>query len=211
MRSGRRSGARRAHRSGQSGDTKAAGGVSRSDRHLGADRRRHRSAARRHRAAPRRARRANQRHPGAPVMNDGLEGVIAAETVLSHADGETGAVWVRGHTIESLAAEYGYEGAVAVMWEGFAGRDLTRAGMREALAAARVTAFVRSGECLACAAPRPLAEGVRIALAALPDDAEPAQILATLPVAIAALMRTRAGKALPAPDPALDTAAAVLD
>jgi citrate synthase len=59
-------------------------------------------------------------------MNDGLEGVIAAETVLSHADGETGTVWVRGHTIERLAAELGYEGAVAVMWEGFAGRGLTR-------------------------------------------------------------------------------------
>jgi citrate synthase len=92
-------------------------------------------------------------------MNDGLEGVIAAETVLSHADGESGAVWVRGHTVESLAAEHGYEGAVAVMWEGFAGRGLTRAGMREALAAARAAAFARSGEWLACAAPRPLAEG----------------------------------------------------
>src|SRR6202035_2371969 len=55
-------------------------------------------------------------------MNGGLEGVIAAETVLSHADGESGAVWVRGHTVESLAAEHGYEGAVAVMWEGFGGR-----------------------------------------------------------------------------------------
>ena len=47
-------------------------------------------------------------------MNSGLEGVVAAETVLSHADGETGAVWVRGHTIETLAA-LGYEAAVAVM------------------------------------------------------------------------------------------------
>src|SRR5258708_410600 len=99
-------------------------------------------------------------------MNDGLEGVIAAATVLSHADGESGAVWVRGHTIERLAAEHGYEGAVAVMWEGFAGDGLTRASMREALAAARVTAFARSGEWLACAAPRPLAGGVRISLAA---------------------------------------------
>jgi citrate synthase len=79
-------------------------------------------------------------------MNGGLEGVIAAETVLSHADGESGAVWVRGHTIERLAAEHGYEGAVAVMWEGFAGSGLTRAGMRKALAEARASAFARSGE-----------------------------------------------------------------
>src|ERR1700682_5755039 len=135
-------------------------------------------------------------------MNDGLEGVIAAETVLSHADGESGAVWVRGHTIERLAAEHGYEGAVAVMWEGFAGSDLSRAGMREALADARAAAFARSGEWLACAAPRPLAEGLRIALAALPDDAEPAQILATLPVAIAVLVRRQAGKPPGPPGPA---------
>src|SRR6202035_1726849 len=179
-------------------------------RHLGADRRRHRSVARRHRAAFGRARRTHQRHPGAPLMNDGLEGVVAAETVLSHADGETGAVWVRGHTIERLAAEYGYEGAVAVMWEGFTGRDLTRAGMREALAAARAAAFARSGEWLACAAPRPLAEGLRIALAAVPDDAEPAAILATLPVAIAVLVRAHARKPPVAPDQSLATAADLL-
>jgi citrate synthase len=140
-------------------------------------------------------------------MNNGLEGVIAAETVLSHADGERGTVWVRGHTIENLAAAYGYEGAVAVMWEGFAGHGLTRAGTRETLSAARAAAFARSGEWLDCAGRRPLVEGVRIALAALPDDAEPAQILATLPVAIAVLMRARAGKPLRAPDPALATAA----
>jgi citrate synthase len=143
-------------------------------------------------------------------MNNGLEGVIAAETVLSHADGESGAVWVRGHTIEKLAAAYGYEGAVAVMWEGFAGHGLTRAGIRETLSAARAAAFARSGEWLDCASRRPLVEGVRIALAALPDDAEPAQILATLPVAIAVLMRTRAGLPLRAPDPALATAVDVL-
>src|ERR1700722_6943805 len=107
-------------------------------------------------------------------MNGGLEGVVATETVLSHADGESGAVWVRGHTIERLAAEHGYEGSVAGMWEGFGGRGLPRAGMREALAEARATAFARSGEWLACAAPRPLTEGLRVALAASPDDAEPA-------------------------------------
>ena len=143
-------------------------------------------------------------------MNGGLEGVIAAETVLSHADGESGAVWVRGHTIERLAAEHGYEGAVAAMWEGFAGRGLTRAGLRQALANARAAAFARGGEWLSCSAPRPLAEGLRIALAALPDDAEPAAILATLPVAIAILVRNHAGKPPVAPDPSLATAADLL-
>jgi citrate synthase len=143
-------------------------------------------------------------------MNSGLEGVVAAETVLSHADGESGAVWIRGHTIERLAAEQGYEGAVAVMWDGFAGRGLTRDGMREALGSARVRAFARRDEWLSCAVRRPLAEGLRIALAALPDEAEPADILATLPVAIAVLSRTGASKPLIEPDPSLATAADLL-
>jgi citrate synthase len=143
-------------------------------------------------------------------MNNGLEGVVAAETLLSYADGESGAVWVRGHTIERLAAEQGYEGAVAVMWDGFAGHGLTRDGMRDALGVARAKAFARSGEWISCAARRPLTEGLRIALAALPDESEPAEILATLPVAIAALIRTQAGKLLIAPNPSLATAADLL-
>ncbi len=45
----------------------------------------------------------------------------------------------------------------------------------------------------AAGARRPFIEGVRLALAALPEDSAPAEILATLPVAIAALMRTSRG------------------
>jgi citrate synthase len=33
-------------------------------------------------------------------VNDGLEGVIAADTVLSHVDGNDGTIWVRGRTID---------------------------------------------------------------------------------------------------------------
>lgn len=143
-------------------------------------------------------------------MNSGLEGVIAADTVLSHADGESGEVWVRGHTIEKLAADLGYEGAVAVMWEGFAGQGLTRATMQQALGIARQKVFARLDDWLVCAARRPLAEGLRIALAALPDDSPPAEILATLPVAIAALLRAHAGRPPVAPDVLLTTAADLL-
>ena len=76
-------------------------------------------------------------------MDSGLEGVIAAETVLSHSDGERGILWVRGHALPELVAEHGYEGAVAVLWEGFAGNGLTRDGIRAELGAARGTAFAR--------------------------------------------------------------------
>ena len=50
-------------------------------------------------------------------MSNGLADVIAAKTVLSHADTENGTVWVRGHRIGELVARYGYEGTIALIWE----------------------------------------------------------------------------------------------
>ena len=73
------------------------------------------------------------------------------------------------------------------------------------LGAARAKAFARTNDWLSSAARRPLAQGVRIALATIPDDAEAADILATVPVAIAALIRAQAGKPPIAPDPSLAT------
>ena len=143
-------------------------------------------------------------------MNDGLEGVVAAQTVLSHADGEHGTVWVRGHPIAELVARHGYEGTVALMWDGFAGPGLDRARIIDELGAGRALAFSRLDDWLPGAARRPPIEGVRMALAALPDDSTPAAIAATLPVALAALLRARNGKAPLPPDPALATAADLL-
>lgn len=140
-------------------------------------------------------------------MANGLEGVIAAETVLSHADGERGIVLVRGHTIPDLVAQHGYEGAIALMWDGFAGQNLTRAGIVEALGAGRTLAFSRLDDWLPAAARRPPIEGLRLCLAALPDQSEPAAIAAAVPVGIAALLRSRSGKAPVPPDPSLATTA----
>jgi citrate synthase len=143
-------------------------------------------------------------------VSDGLEGIVAAQTVLSHADGEHGIVWVRGHTIADLVAHHGYEGTIAVLWDGFAGESLTRAGVARQLGAGRTLAFSRLDEWLPAASRRPLIEGVRMALAALPDDSTPTTIAAALPVAIAALLRSRDRKPLLPPDPALPTAADLL-
>src|SRR5947199_5897254 len=139
-------------------------------------------------------------------MDSGLAGLIAAETVLSHSDGARGILWVRGHTLGELVADFGYEGAVGLLWEGFAGAGLSREEMRARLGAGRVLAFARRDDWLGPASGRPLVEGVRLALATLPEDSAPAAILATLPVAISALLRTRAGAAPLAPDPARGTA-----
>ncbi len=70
-------------------------------------------------------------------MNSGLEGVVAADTVLSHTDGDTGTIWVRGHTIGDLVANHGFEGTVAIIWEGFAGAGLTRTSIQSEFGAGR--------------------------------------------------------------------------
>jgi citrate synthase len=140
-------------------------------------------------------------------MPGGLEDVIAAETVLSHADAEKGTVLVRGHPIAELVARYGYEGAIALLWEGFAGDGLPREGVLVELGRARKMAFSRVDDWLPAATRRPLIEGLRIALAMLPEDSTPPAIAATIPVAIAALMRTRQGSLPVEPDGALTTAA----
>jgi citrate synthase len=143
-------------------------------------------------------------------MANGLEGVVAAETVLSHADGESGTVWVRGHTIDDLVTHHGYEGAIAILWEGFAGENLTRDGITAALGAGRARAFARLADWLPAAAQRPPLEGTRLLLAAVPDASAPADIAAALPVGIAALIRARRGQAPVPPDPTLTSAADLL-
>ena len=141
------------------------------------------------------------------MVNTGLEGIIAAETVLSHVDGERGILWVRGHTLPDLVANHGYEGAVALLWEGFAGDGLTHAEILARFAAGRELAFARLDDWLEAAAQRPLIEGVRICLAALSDDSTPAIIAAALPVGIAALLRVQHGETPMAPEPSFGTAA----
>jgi citrate synthase len=144
--------------------------------------------------------------PARAPLDSGLAGIVAAETVLSHSDGARGILWVRGHTLPELVARFGYDGAVGLLWEGFAGDALDRSAMRERLGAGRERAFARLGIWLAQARGRPYVEGVRLALAALPEDSTPDEILATLPVAIAALLRDNAGAPPLAPDPARGTA-----
>src|SRR5262249_6352640 len=143
-------------------------------------------------------------------MDSGLADLIAAETVLSHSDGARGEIWIRGRRLEDLTTGGGYEGAIAILWDGFGGKQLTAAGTRADLAAGRQRAFAQLDAWCDAAAKRPLGEGLRSALAALPDDSPPAAIAAAFPVAIAALIRRGRGETAVPPDPSLGTAADLL-
>jgi citrate synthase len=143
-------------------------------------------------------------------LSGGLEGVVVADTVLSLVDPPNGRLWVRGVALPELVARHGYEGTVALLWEGFAGEGLTRAGMEATLGLARQAAFARLESWLPVAAARPLEAGVRLSLAMLPDDSTAADIAATLAVGVPALLRYAAGQSPLAPDASLPVAADLL-
>jgi citrate synthase len=143
-------------------------------------------------------------------MVGGLDGVVAAETILSHTDATNGMVWVRGHDLPTLVAWHGFEGTVAALWSGFAGKNLTRKAMTEALGKARRVAFDTLSGWLPDAAGRSLFEGVRIAIAAQPDAADATALLASLSVAVPALVRQSRRLPPVAPDASLTTAADLL-
>ncbi|HVB67291.1 MAG TPA: citrate/2-methylcitrate synthase [Acetobacteraceae bacterium] len=138
-------------------------------------------------------------------MSDGLDGVVVAETALSLADPAQGRLYVRGIELAALVADRGFEGTVALLWAPEADPASARAEMQRRLGAARPAAFA------ALPAPSlPIEAGIRRALAALPDDAAPETILATLAVAAPALIRAAAGQRPIPPDPTLSVAADLL-
>ncbi len=143
-------------------------------------------------------------------MQSGLDGVVAAETILYHADAASGMLWVRGVPLRELVARHGFEGTVALLWEGFAGDNLTRAGMLDAFGAARSAAFANLNQWFLQARERTLFEAVRLGLASQPDSSEPSALVGAMTVAVAALLRAATGKPPVPPDPALSTAADLL-
>jgi citrate synthase len=144
---------------------------------------------------------------GGLAMSSGLEGIVAAETVLTHVDGSRGIWLLRGHGLGEVIARFGYEGAAALLLEGFAGNGLDHEGVRARLGAGREAAFARLAGWLPAAAGRPLGDGVGLLLAAIPSAGDAWGVAGSLPVGIAALLRAERRMPPLAPDPSLGTAA----
>ena len=73
----------------------------------------------------------------------GLDGIPAAETVLSHVDGERGELIIAGERVGDLVRKTGFEGVTARLWSGGTGQPVTEPSVRAALGAARERAFAR--------------------------------------------------------------------
>ena len=78
----------------------------------------------------------------------GLDGIPAAETVLSHVDGERGELIIAGERVGDLARKTGFEGVTARLWSGGTGQPVGEAAVRAALGAGRERAFARLPELL---------------------------------------------------------------
>ena len=133
-------------------------------------------------------------------MNAGLDNVIAADTVLSHVDGEAGRLIIRGHDLEDLVARFGFEDAASLLWQDFHKRD----DLRVALGAARVEAHRLFSQLSAPWHDMTAVEAMRLMLASVPDgdDAqEPVLMLGAAGVAAARSCRLTAGLDALAPDP----------
>ncbi len=142
---------------------------------------------------------------------DGLEGVVAARTVLSEVDGEAGRLLIRGYSLDDLAGRRSFEDVTVLLWAGFF--DDLPGDMTAALGRARGEVFTQVEALDAHLADREPIEAMRALTARLSDGDDLAtalRLVAAPAVFTAAALRVRAGAAPIAPDPALGHAADIL-
>lgn len=143
--------------------------------------------------------------PAEPRIAPGLEGVIAAETALSHVNGEAGRLILCGEELSDFVAQHDFESAAARFWAvGQAEKELSAEAARVALGEARDLAFVRFAALAPAFDGLAPSEALRVGLASLPEGENP-HVAATgaIPVFVANLIRRDRGQAPAAPDPSL--------
>lgn len=143
--------------------------------------------------------------------NNGLEGVVAAHTVLSEVDGAAGRLVLRGHALDDIAGRWRYEDMLALLWQDFFAALPAAPQLARALGRARhqVAALLRADDHAMLSALTPL-EAMRALLARVPDgdDLPTALCLVAAPaVFTAAVLRWKAGEPALAPDPEASHAA----
>lgn len=144
-------------------------------------------------------------------MSDGLEDVVAANTVLSEVDGQRGVLIIRGHSLDELAGQTSFEEVAHLLFDGFF--DNLPQDLRPGLAAARREVFAEVSALDTGLLDRNPVEGMRALTARLGDGDDLAtalRLLAAPAVFTAAVVRAQAGQAPVAPDISLGHAADIL-
>jgi citrate synthase len=143
----------------------------------------------------------------------GLDGIAAAETVLSHVDGERGELIIAGERVGDLVRKTGFEGVTARLWSGGTGQPVSEASVRATLGAARKRAFARLPDLLGITRGLSIVDGFRAASAGLRAEnglQHEATIVGAFPVIAGALVQRARGRAPIAPDPTVSHAADTL-
>lgn len=133
-------------------------------------------------------------------MSDGLEDVVAADTILSEVDGQRGVLIIRGRSLDDLAAHATFEDVTRLLWDGFF--DDLPDDLTAALGAARVEVFKEVAGLDTGLLDRSPIEAMRALTARLADGDELSvalKLLAAPAVFTAAVVRAQAGEAPVAP------------
>jgi len=144
-------------------------------------------------------------------MSDGLEGVVAADTVLSEVDGQAGRLVIRGLSLDELAGNTTFEEAAHLLFDGFF--DDLPPDLAPTLGRARAEVFAEVSamdDGLLALGP---VEAMRALTARLPDgdDLHTAlRLLAAPAVFTTAVLRAKGGEQPIAPAPNLGHAADTL-
>jgi len=147
------------------------------------------------------------------LTKSGLDGVPAAETVLSHVDGERGELIIAGEHVGTLAGKSSFESVTARLWNGATLATLSEANVRASLGAARERAFARLATLLPATRGLSIVDGFRAAVAGLRAENgldHEATIVGAFPVIAGALVQQARDKAPIAPDANLSHAADTL-
>ena len=146
-------------------------------------------------------------------MANGLDDVVAADTVLSDVDGVGGHLTIRGHSLAELVGRWRYAQVVRLLFDGFFD-DLPGDGeLEKAIGEARVEVFERVKPMLAQLAPLDIYSGMRAGMAVLPDGDgldDALRLIAAPAVLTPALLRLGRGETPIAPDAKADHAGDML-
>src|SRR6201989_1541327 len=143
----------------------------------------------------------------------GLDGGPAAETVLSHVDGERGELIIAGERVGDLAGKASFESVTARLWSGATGKEVSESEVRPSLGAARARAFARLPDLLPATRGLSVVDGFRAAVAGLRAESgldHEATIVGACPVIVGSLVQQPKGNKPVAHDATLSHAADTL-
>lgn len=146
-------------------------------------------------------------------MNNGLEDVVAAETVLSDVRGAEGQLIIRGHPLSVLAGRWTFEQTAHLLFTDFFADLPGAAEFAARLGDARVDVFERARALLGPVSTLPAYDAMRAVVATLPDGtalADALRLLAAPAVLLPALIRLQENRDPIAPSAGAGHAADVI-